>query len=164
MQKRGDVLLSILASITVLVSIIGLVHSCQNNKPLTESGGLILDEDAQPYDPSADLVADNVNGIAIPGYGDIYFPADETTVQLTLYNPEKNNCLFRFELYIDDNTEPIASTDLIEAGKAVESITLSHPLQAGEYTLGIKVLPYTVENYTALNNALVRAKLYVIDG
>lgn len=161
MKKRKTVLLSILALILVLVSIIGLVHSCQNNKPSTESGGLILDENAYPYDPSANLVADNANGIAIPGYGDIYFPADETTVQITLYNPEKNNCLFRFELYIDDNTEPIASTDLIEAGKAVDSITLSHPLRAGEYTLNIKVLPYTVESHTALNNALVRAKLYV---
>lgn len=163
MKKRKIVLLSILALIIVLVSVVGFVHSSHNNKPLAESCGLILDENAQPYDPSADFIADNANGIAIPGYGDIYFPADETTVHLTLYNPEGNNCLFRFELYIDSTAEPIASTDLIEAGKAVDSITLSHPLQAGEHTLNIKVLPYTVENHTALNNALVRAKLYVID-
>lgn len=161
-MKRKAIALSVLAVLLILICVMSLVHGYWMDKASPESGGMILDADAQPYDPSADLTGGVTSGIAIPGYGDIYFPAGETTVQLTLYNPEKNNCLFRFELYIDDAAEPIAATDLIEAGKAVQTVTLSHPLQAGEYTLSIKVLPYTVENHAPLNNALVRAKLFVV--
>ena len=163
MKERKAALLPILALIFILMSAISLVHIYQNHTLSPESGGLVFDRNAQPYDPSAGFDADGANGIAIPGYGNVYFPADETRVQLVLYNPEKNNCLFRFELYIDDDTKPIAATGLIEAGKAVESVTLSRPLKTGEYTLNIKVFPYTVENHTALNNALVRSKLYVVN-
>lgn len=165
MSQKRRIVLSILALIAVaalLIAVIGLVHSCQNSEETPLGGGLILDLDAEPYEPSADLSTDGSNGIAIPGYGDVYFPAGKKDVQITLYNPEQNDCLFRFELYIDDRTEPIAATDLIEAGKAVQTVTLSESLDAGEYTLAIKVLPYTVEEHVPLNNALVRAKLYVV--
>lgn len=162
MKKRKSIVLCIIAVALLLISIVGIVHSCQNWGTTQASGGMILDYNAEPYVPSDSLVSDSAKGIDIPGYGDVYFEAEETTVQLTLYNPAQNNCLFRFELYIDDNTEPIASTNLIESGKAVHTVTLSKPLQEGEYTLNIKVMTYTVEDHTALNNALVRAKLHVL--
>ena len=81
---------------------------------------------------------------------------------LTLYNPEKNTCLFRFELYLEDQEEMIASTGLIEPGKAVQEITLAHALPAGNYTLNIKVDTYTADTQMPLNNALVQAELCVL--
>lgn len=161
-KKKKKIWIVISAIVLVLLILAGvfLFRGCQNQE--SGSGGMIFDPNAEPYDPSSDIAADHVSGIAIPGYGNIYFPSDETTVQITLYNPEKNDCLFRFELYIDDENEPIASTELIEPGKAVQTVTLSRPLTKGEYSLNIKVLPYTKDDLTPLNNALVYAKLYVL--
>lgn len=153
--------LAFIVLILLFVTLGGLIYSCRTDDASQESGGMILDDSAKPYDP-AEAMATDSSGIAIPGYSTVYFPENETSVQMTLYNPEQNTCLFKFELYIDEESEPIASTDLIEAGKAVENITLSRPLAAGEYDLYIKVLPYTTDTYTALNNALVRAELCVL--
>lgn len=125
-------------------------------------GGFTLDENAQNYTPSGGLSSGKKSGIAVPGYSTVYFPADETDVPLTLYNPEKNTCLFRFELYLDDEDTPAACTGLIEPGKAVQRVTLTRPLCAGSYALHIKVNAFAADTHTPLNNALVEAELCVL--
>lgn len=161
-NRKNVIIMIILVLVLFAAAIAGLLHSCKNQQEAQESIGMVLDDGAEPYEPAESLASDGENGIAIPGYSTIYFPANETEVQLTLYNPEKNTCLFRFELYIDEETEPIASTGLIEPGNALRTVALSRPLKAGEYTLNIKVLPFTADTYAALNNALVHAELCVV--
>ena len=80
---------------------------------------------------------------------------------MTLYNPAQNACLFQFALYLEGEEEPIASTGLIQPGKAVQEITLARPLAPGDYTLNIQVNTYTSDMQTALNNAFVKAELRV---
>ncbi|MEE1002463.1 MAG: hypothetical protein U0L17_01785 [Acutalibacteraceae bacterium] len=161
-KSKTSVFFSVIVTILLLVVIVSLLHSCRYHQSQKTNSGMILDSSAEEYIPDYTLATENSNGISIPGYGTIYFPEDETNVQITLYNPEQNDCLFRFELYIDNEKNPIADTGLIESGKAVQNLTLSHPLKAGEYKLNIKVLPYTTDTHTPLNNALVYAKLYVL--
>lgn len=127
----------------------------------TNQNGVVFDDNAEEYTP-VDFVDDGEEGIAIPGYSTIYFPEGEKEVEITLYNPEKNNCLFEFELYIEDEGDPIAATGLIEPGKAVQSVELSEPLQAGNYELKIKVNTYTIDTQSKLNNAIVYADLQVL--
>lgn len=157
---KKNIWITVVAIVLAAVSI-GMFCSCQRQNN-TSSGGMIFDPTAEPYDPSVDLAADQTSGIAIPGYSNIYFPADERIVQITLYNPKKNECLFRFELFLDDESDPIATTELVEPGKAVQNVELARPLEIGEYALRIKVQPYAMEDYTPLNNALVYTNLYVL--
>lgn len=158
-KKKISKLLLVMALALLLIVLIGVGYGYLNREKT--QGGMILDENAEQYDPEASLETDG-NGIAIPGYGVIYFPENETDVQITLYNPEQNTCLFQFELYIDDESQPIASTDLVEPGKAVSEVTLSRALEAGTYTLSIKVLTYAVDTFAPLNNAMVRTQLSVL--
>lgn len=161
-RKKTISILLILVMIVLFTLIIAFTYSCHNQDTAQSTNSMMLDPDAAAYEPSANLVTNGGQGIAIPGYSNIYFPEGETEVQLTLYNPDKNTCLFQFELYIDDEPEPIASTGLIEPGNAVQSVTLNRALEPGDYTLSIQVLPYTADTQTALNNALVHARLYVL--
>lgn len=160
-KKKITAIASIFAIILLAIAIIGLFHSCDDEN-LQANGGMILDSAAESYDPKVDITTNSDDGIAIPGYGTIYFPENETDIQITLYNPKKNTCLFKFELYIDDEATPIATTDLVEPGKAVQNVKLERPLKIGEYKLNIKVLTYAADTYTPLNNALVYADLYVL--
>ena len=77
--------------ILLMILIIALTYGCQSSHSNSSSNsvttGMVLDPDAEAYEPSTDLSTDDA-GIAIPGYSNIYFPAGETQVQLTLYNPE----------------------------------------------------------------------------
>lgn len=136
-----------------------LIFVYKVSNPAETSEGMIYDSNAVDWD---DTVTDEEvsDGIAIPGYASIYFPKGETEIQMTLPNPEENTCLFKYELYINDESEPIASTDLIEPGKAVETITLTEALSEGNYKLQIKILTYT-EDFVPLNNALVKTDLTV---
>ena len=129
------------------------------NSGITSDTGLKIDTKAVSWSASVD--DGEHGGIKIPGYGDIYFPADETSVKITLYNPEANNCLFSFELYLDNDENPISSTGLIEPGKAVTEAELNRALNIGEYELKIKVNVFSAEGKT-MNNAIVKTKLFVI--
>ena len=127
----------------------------------TNQQGVVFDDNAKEYTP-VDLVNNSEEGIAIPGYSTICFPEGEKRVEITLYNPEKNNCLFGFELYIDGKENPIATTGLVEPGKAVQNVELNEPLQAGNYKLKIKVNTYTIDTKSKLNNAIVYTDLQVL--
>lgn len=159
--KKKWYLLAVALILLLALSLLMLLHSYQQDDRIS-SGGMVLDTNAIDYSPSS-LVVDDDPGIAIPGYGTLYFPAGEKKVPLTLYNPEKNTCLFRFEISLEGENDLLASTGLIEPGKAVQEITLSEALNPGTYTLKIRVLPYETETLTPLNNALVRADLVVYE-
>lgn len=126
--------------------------------PDSNSGGLLLDPGASDIEDGGGQA---VGGIKIPGYDSVVFPAGEKHVQLTLINPEGNDCLFVYELYIEGIEEPVYTSGLIEPGKAVREIDLLVSLEAGEYTMNMRVNTYSLEERTPLNGALVTVPLMV---
>ena len=125
------------------------------------SGGLVLDENAEDIQPESSGTTAEQQGIKIPGYESIVFPAGETDVQLTLMNPAGNKCNFVYELYIDEDDTPIYTSGLIEPGKEISEITLANGLESGEYTLYMRVKAFSQETDIPLNGALVTVPLTV---
>ena len=80
---------------------------------------------------------------------------------MTLYNPEENDCYFVFSLYLDEETEPLYTSDYVQPGMAIQEVTLSRGLEAGEYALYIKMETYDPETQTAGNGASVKTALTV---
>ena len=101
------------------------------------------------------------SGIKVPGYSHLYFPADSEKVPITLWNPEGNECLFRFTLTLEEENDILYTSDFIEPGMALEEITLNHSLSPGDYRLLIQIEPYTMDKTTPLNRANVTADLTV---
>ena len=135
------------------------------NMDKTASGGFSYNPDENAKSWSGNIQSqstDTQKGIKIPGYGDIYFPKNTDTVSMTLYNPQENDCLFVFELYLDDAEEPFYTTGSIEPGDAVTEINTDGGIDEGEYTLRIKILAFDAKTGASLNNAVVKTVLNVI--
>lgn len=158
MGRKKKVCLAVLAVLVVVLA--GLVIWQQGRDDPGAAGGIVLDASAESWEGPADS-AQEETGIRIPGYDTIYFPAGEQQVQLTLYNPEKNTCYFTFSLYLEGEDEPLYTSDYVEPGKAIREETLSRGLEAGEYTLSIRIATYDPVTQTEKNGATVQAPLVV---
>ena len=71
-------------------------------------------------------------GIAIPGYKSITIDSGKSDVEVNLQNPEGNPCYFVISLVLDDGTV-LYKSKMIEPGKGLYEISLSEPLEKGEY-------------------------------
>ena len=105
--------------------------------------------------------ADKPEGIRIPGYPSITVPADTTDIEMNLENPAGNPCYFTFELVLKDTNETLYTSKMVEPGKAITNVTLSHGLENGEYPAVIKISTASLEDGSAMNGANVETTLIV---
>lgn len=129
-------------------------------------GGIEYDPDAGEYEEPEEETAKQ--GVAIPGWGTLKIPANETEVTVDFFNPEANKDLYNltFELRLPDDSqqgyEVLYTSGLVEPGLHIQKITLSRPLEAGTYDAVVHVQPYkTDEEQTPTNNADMNTKLVV---
>ena len=110
-------------------------------------------------------------GVAIPGWGTITLPAGVTEAATTLKNPEANADWYylTFEMRlptVDEETgeesyEVLFTTGLIPPGQYCNQVTLTRPLEAGEYNVILHVQPYRMSDKTPTNNADTETLLIV---
>ncbi len=127
-------------------------------------------------DPNAgDLItptpAPTEPGVAIPGWGSITLPAGVTEAATTLKNPDANADWYylTFEMRlptVDEETgeesyEVLFTTGLIPPGQYCNQVTLTRPLEAGEYNVILHVQPYRMSDKTPTNNADTETVLIV---
>lgn len=123
-----------------------------------KSTNLGIDNDTVTYSES--INNENLDNIKIPGYGTITIPANQEDVEITLANPKGNQCYFKFDLIIGDQT--IYTSNLVKEGQAIEKIHLSEGMEKGNYDLVIKITPYSLDKSSAYIGANVKAKMEVV--
>ena len=127
------------------------------------SAGIVVSDEAVEWNKDLEDTSGGQQGIKIPGYGDITVNSGDTTWQITLLNPEGNECYFQYAVTIDDSDIPIYTSDLIEPGKAITEFEVSEPLEAGDYEIHLNISAFTMDDsLTDLNGADVKAVLHVI--
>lgn len=136
-------------------------------QPAQGGVGLYFDPNAKDYTQPTTAVTTK-RGVKIPGWPSITVPKEQTEIGVDFYNPEENKGLYylTFELRLPDDSkqgyEVLYKSGLVEPGKHIQSITLSHGLDKGEYDANIHVQPYRMdENKTPTNNADLKTKLVV---
>lgn len=175
------IVLILLLVIVIVILILLLLKGCNTVTPAatstqvpatTPSGsGLVIDKNAGEYVAATpDVSGEDLPGIAIPGFTSLTVSAGETSVTkgVNLFNPETNDgwyyLTYEFRL-IDDSEqgyEVLYASDLIAPGKHIQSITLSRPLEAGEYPMIVHVQPYRMnEALSPTNNADMQSTLIV---
>ena len=120
-------------------------------------------------DPNAVVQTDSIaekptekpEGIRIPGYPRITIPADTKDVTMNLKNPEGNPCYFTFEIVLTDEEETIYMSKMVEPGKAITNVTLTHELEKGEYPAMIKIKTTSLADGLEMNGANVETILVV---
>jgi len=129
--------------------------------------GMVIDREGGQYVLRDD--EENLPGIAIPGQTKITFAPGETEVSgnIDFYNPEKNEGWYylTFQLLVDinhdGNYEEIYQSDLVEPGKHIQKITISKPLEKGQYNAVVHVQPYLMSDMAAVNNSNMETTLVV---
>ena len=141
----------VLALITVAVFVGTLLGNQAEDDPIVDYTGGLNNGDAA--DPS---------GITLPGYSALTFAANSKKVALELPNPTGNPCYFRYTLTIVETNTEIYQSELIEPAKALQTITLSQPLTAGNYTLRIEIDTFSLaDGTTPMNGGVQEVKLIV---
>ena len=97
--------------------------------------------------------------ISVPGYESLSFKAGDTAQTVNLKNPQTNDCYFVLSLII--NGETLWTSDYIEPGYAVKTLTLSRPLDKGEYEAVLHYDCFTLNDKTPLNGAEIKLNLQV---
>ncbi len=110
-------------------------------------------------------------GVAIPGWGSMTIPAGVTEAATSMRNPAENDGWYylTFELRLpttDPDTgaetyEVLFTTGLIPPGQYCNKVTLTRPLEAGEYKAVIHVQPYRMSDQSPTNNADMETTLIV---
>ena len=151
----GLILLAIIVALTVIL---------WPKAPDTSSGmGLTVDPYSgsfvQPEKTAAE--EESTGGIAIPGWGSIRIQAGEKLVDVNLENPIDNEGKYylSFSLYLKDQDKLLAETGLIQPGESALKLSLSHPLEPGEYEAVVLVQPYRMADGSATNNAEIETIL-----
>lgn len=171
MNKKTKQTVIIVTIIILLLALIGVgiwIGISLNNQPeetIPNPGGVQIDPNQGAYNPDSSSGTAS-QGVAIPGWGKITIPVNETEVTVDFYNPEQNKDLYylTFELRLPDGNggyEVLYKSGLVEAGNHIQKITLSRGLAEGTYDAIIFVQPYRMDGVTPTNNAETKTQLIV---
>ena len=126
-------------------------------------GGLIIDPNAGEYVKPTQTQSTIIPSVAVPGWSSITIPANQQTVSVDFYNPERNEGQYylTFKLILSDTGEVLYESAAVPPGKHIQTITLTRALSAGTYDAVIHVQPYRMSDETPANNADMKTKLIV---
>ena len=166
MQKQTGmkkILLIFMTAVILLAAAVILWMTLRKDGDERNTAGIVVSDEAVEWNKDLEDTSGGQQGIKIPGYGDITVNSEDTAWQITLLNPEGNDCYFKYAVTIDDSDTPIYTSDLIEPGKAITEFEVSEPLEAGDYEIHLNISAFTMdESLTDLNGADVKAGLHVI--
>lgn len=151
-RKFVNKILVLFVGIIILILIILSLRCCNNTtkqQSFTSTQETTNTLDFSPYESG------NANNISIPGMSGINLKAGQTNQIVDFYNPSKNECLFKMELFLSDGTL-IWKSDYIAPSEHISEITLLQTLQKGIYK-NCKLIYncYTVDSKTPLNKGNV---------
>lgn len=165
MKKTVDIRI-VIACICAIVLLGGiLIWVLLKKEPPGEDAGnvsaMVIDPDAKDWDVPENTSGGVTEGIEVPGYGDLTFTPGQKTQQLEVGNPSSNNCYFIISITVDNERE-IYRSGLLKPGSGLTELTLSAPLEPGEYRAEMRYECYTLdEDKSPLNNTVVDFTIHV---
>jgi hypothetical protein len=90
-----------------------------------------------------------------PEIDDLTIAADTTEVNITLPNPDCNDCLLTFEIILADTGETLYLSERIEPGGEIGTVTFAKPLGEGEYNAKLHIRAFGSDDQTEIEDAIV---------
>lgn len=101
--------------------------------------------------------------IIIPAFQPLYVVEQETAVKTVLWNPDKNQVYFEFQIVLDDTQEVLYESRLVPPGQAVYELQLKRGLPQGVYPITVRVTTYDLKAYEEkMNGGEVKTMLNVV--
>lgn len=158
-SKKSNILLQWFVALLILMIFFPL-KQCSSNSG--SSIALSPDNHAAEWNGNQSLplqTRQTDGGIAIPGFNELTFYAEQKQQQVNLYNPATNDCFFLMTLFV--NEEQLWKSGYVAPGTGFYEIELDNSLRVGEYNGYLKIQCFR-ENGEELNSAKVNFHLYVI--
>lgn len=149
----------IIGCLIVLVLLLGL-QQCNSIDSQTEQ--IVKDTEAVEWNGNQRLpqpVIGDSPAIAINGFKELTFTANEINQSVNFNNPENNKCYFKMHLYV--NGQKLWQSDYVAPGDGYYNIKLDKPLSKGNYDAYLLIKCFKSDQ-TEINNAKVNFNLTVI--
>ena len=152
-RKKKYLLLILLLLLIIVIVVLCLWLSKPDNKD-----NLPIDDAAVTWEGEQELLhkKSSENKIAIPCFDSLVFNANQTEQAVNFYNPQKNSCLFKMGLYV--NEDLLWESGYVQPGDGYYTITINQSLNAGEYP-GYLLVNCFLSDGTELNSAKVEFTL-----
>ena len=121
----------------------GFIDIDEENVPLAIL--LLPDETAQPYAGDEETIPAG-SRYRIPDYGRLKISADPSHIDIPMFNPEGNTCLFSFEIAMEDTGEVLYTSNLVGPGMCIEGADLRRKLEKGVYRVVVAVSAFDPES------------------
>lgn len=100
----------------------------------------------------------------LPAFNPFYVVEGETQVKTVLWNPEKNQVYFQFQIVLDESGEVIYESRLVPPSQAIYELKLKRSFTRGAYPVTIRITTYDLKDYEQkLNGGEVQTKLNVVE-
>lgn len=166
MSKKNKLLPIVIILILLCLSLLTYVVVSNQQGKENDSSLLPIDTNAGEWHGIQELPKASLGdtpAIAIPGFNELVFIADQTMQRVNFYNPKNNNCLFLMSLYVED--ELLWQSGYVKPGDGYYEIELNRALPEDEnFKNGcLRIQCYKLDG-TTLNSAKVNFKLAIIKG
>lgn len=156
LRIRKFLLLFLLLAVFVLLGLL-LFRGLGHNGPDLEPG-------TRDFKAAQKLPDDyGATRIIIPAFQPLYVKAGDTAVKTVLWNPEKNQVYFQFDLVLKNTQEVVYKSRLVPPGQAIYELSLKRSFDSGVYPLTVRVTTYDIEEYEQqMNGGEVETSLNVV--
>lgn len=132
---------------------VALGYYCFFANPQESADGTYIDPNAKAWNSALAAPKTDSNSIQVPGYDTVTMGSDDTTLNISVGNPEGNQYYLKATLMLADGTV-LFESGLLEPGMGYESVPLSGQLAPGEYEAMVNYQGFTMDNKkTPVNSA-----------
>jgi hypothetical protein len=152
-----------LITVTAVILISVMVGSNIANRDSPISSPSPIQEVMQPVESFTANTGDKTpsGSISIPGFDRVTMKAKQLNQDITLYNPQQNDCYFQISIMLSEGVE-IYRSGLLKPGQTLTSIKLSRTLEKGTYDGAIlRYSCFTMDDLQPLNGADTKFTLEV---
>ncbi|MBR3242411.1 MAG: hypothetical protein IKF90_06905 [Parasporobacterium sp.] len=159
-NKKNLILIIIIAILVIAVVILAIFLFKPKSKP-KEAGTGVTGQISEGWDTGIDNGSVDAGSIQIPGYKDAKMQAGDTTLHLSIGNPEVNEVGLYATVELEDGTV-LYESELLEPGYGIKDIPLTKSLDQGTYNAFVVYQIVTLdEAHTPMNSARAAFTLYV---
>ncbi len=98
-----------------------------------------------------------IGSIEVKGFSKWHVPAGQNeNLTIALENPASNRCYFTFTMTLDDTNEVLYQSKMVPPGEGIYRITLSKPLEAGEYNATVFIKTNELETGAEMNSCEIK--------
>lgn len=153
LKKNSIIAAGVILLIAVLIAIGFFVSGSLHDEKEPENTNGVVGIVSDGWSTGLDDQPTESASIQIPGYSMAEMKEEDTSLHLSIGNPEDNSCGFYATLMLEDGTV-LYESELLVPGYGLTEIPLSETLQKGEYTAVVLFQCVTLDDaHAPLNSA-----------